>query len=72
MAKTRRRGPKHVGRQAAPGVWAPQDLLDAIARPSTAEKVKMLREAGILDASGKLAKKYRSWGSRVSRTDVGE
>jgi hypothetical protein len=29
----------------------------------------MLREVGILDASGKLAKK--SWGSRVSGTEAG-
>jgi hypothetical protein len=71
MAKTSKRTLKRVGRQAAPGVWAPQDLLDAIARPSTEEKVKMLRDAGILDANGKLAKKYRSWGSRVSRTEGG-
>jgi len=35
------------------------------------EKVKMLRDVGILDVDGKLAKKYRSWGGRVSRTEGG-
>jgi hypothetical protein len=69
MARMGKRAPRRVGRQAAPGVWAPQDLLDAIARPSTEEKIKLLREVGILDATGKLARKYRSWGKRVSRTE---
>jgi hypothetical protein len=30
----------------------------------------MLREVGIIDAKGELAKKYRSWGTRVSRTEA--
>ena len=70
MAKTKR-AKAVVGRQAPPGVWSPKDLLDAVARPSREEKVKMLREVGIIDAKGGLAKKYRSWGSRVSRTEAG-
>ena len=45
--------------------------MTTVARPSREEKVKMLREVGIIDAKGELAKKYRSWGSRVSRTDAG-
>lgn len=68
MAKTRRRLKRRIGRQAPPGAWTPQELLDAIARPSREEKMKMLREIGILDSHGKLAKKYLSWGTRVSRT----
>jgi hypothetical protein len=72
MAKTRKRAPTRIGPQAPPGVWTPQELRDAIKKPSLAEKVKMLREAGILDSRGKLAKKYRSWGNRVSRTQTGE
>jgi len=68
MAKTRRRLKRRIGRQAPPGVWTPQELRDAITRPSREEKMKMLREIGILDARGKLARKYRSWGTRVSRT----
>jgi hypothetical protein len=43
-------------------------MRDALMKPSLAEKLKMLRTAGILDSRGKLAKKYRSWGNRVSRT----
>ena len=57
------------GPQAPPGVWSPSDLLEAIRKPSRARKIELLRDAGILDARGKLAKKYRSWGSRVSRTE---
>jgi hypothetical protein len=68
MAKTRKRGPKHIGPQAPRGVLTPQDMRDALKKPSLAEKLKMLRTAGILDSRGKLAKKYRSWGNRVSRT----
>jgi hypothetical protein len=68
MAKARKRLKRRIGRQAPPGAWTPQELLDAINRPSREEKVKMLREIGILDARGKLARKYRSWGTRVSRT----
>lgn len=72
MAKTRKRAAKRIGRQAAPEVWTPQELRDALTKPSLAEKLKMLRTAGILDSRGKLAKKYRSWGNRVSRTQTGE
>jgi hypothetical protein len=78
MAKTRKRAsrtakrepPRNIGPQAPAGVWTPQELLDALRKPSLAEKVKMLREVGILDSRGKLAKKYRSWGNRVSRTQT--
>ena len=68
MAKTRKRAPRNIGRQAPPEVWTAEELLAALKKPSMAEKIKMLRSAGILDSRGKLAKKYRSWGNRVSRT----
>jgi hypothetical protein len=68
MAKTRKPRAKGISRQAPPEVWTPQELRDAISKPSLAEKIKLLREVGILDSRGKLAKKYRSWGNRVSRT----
>ena len=71
MAKKRKRAPKNVGRQAPAEVWTPQELLDALRKPSLAEKIKMLRTSGILDSRGKLAKKYRSPGKRVSRTQTG-
>lgn len=57
-----------VGRQAADAVWSPSELLDALKKPSRARKQELLREVGILDASGKISKRYRSWGNRVSRT----
>lgn len=68
MAKKRKQAPRNIGPQAPPGVWTTEELRAAIKKPSMAEKLKMLRSAGILDSRGKLAKKYRSWGNRVSRT----
>lgn len=32
------------------------------------EKIEVLKEAGIVDANGKLARRYRSWGTKVTRT----
>jgi len=63
-------GEDAVARQAPAEVWSPSDLLAALKKPSPARKQELLREAGILDAKGKLAKKYRSWGDRVSRTMI--
>ena len=57
-----------VGRQAANAVWSPSELLEALKKPSRARKQEILREVGIIDASGKISKRYRSWGNRVSRT----
>jgi hypothetical protein len=57
-----------VGRQAANQVWSPSELLEALKKPSRARKQEILREVGIIDASGKISKRYRSWGNRVSRT----
>jgi len=37
-------------------------------KASAAQKQELLRKTGILDQSGKLSKKYRTWGKRVSRT----
>jgi hypothetical protein len=70
MAKKRKRAPKRIGPQAPPGVLTPQEMLDALRKPSLAEKIKMLRTSGILDSRGNLAKKYRSPGNRVSRAQT--
>jgi hypothetical protein len=67
MAKTGKRITKRIGRQPAAGP-APNELAAAIRKPTLARKLELLREVGILDDKGKLAKKYRSWGTRVSRT----
>jgi hypothetical protein len=64
MAKTSKRA---VGPTAGVAT-APRELAAAIRRPTLARKLELLREVGILDDKGKLAKKYRSWGTRVSRT----
>jgi hypothetical protein len=71
MAKTSKRVTKRVVRPAAGVASAPSELAAAIRRPTLARKLELLREVGILDDKGKLAKKYRSWGTRVSRTTGG-
>jgi len=35
----------------------------------TAGDVAILKKIGIVDRSGKLTKKYKSWGAKVSRTE---
>ena len=42
----------------------------AVQRGTIEEKVALLKKAGILDENGEVAEKYRSWGSKVSRTMV--
>jgi len=56
-----------IGRQAPNEVWSPSELLEALKKPSRARKQELLREVGIIDARGKISKKYRDWGNRVSR-----
>ncbi len=56
------------GPQAPPGVWTPQALAAALAPGTLEEEVALLRAAGILDERGELARKYRSWGGKASRT----
>lgn len=56
------------GAQAPLGVWTPKDLYAALTRGTIDEKVALLQTAGILDERGELAKKYRSWGQKASRT----
>jgi hypothetical protein len=39
---------------------------------TTEEKIESLKRAGILTAKGKLSKRYKSWGAKISRTQVFE
>jgi hypothetical protein len=54
--------------QAPIRAWAPDTLVAALCRGTAAEKKALLRAAGILDAKGNLAKRYRNWGTKVTRT----
>jgi hypothetical protein len=56
------------GPQAPPGVWTPEQLAAALAPGTLEQELALLRTAGILDARGELAKRYRSWGRKASRT----
>ena len=66
--KRGRRARKPPGMQGAPSTWTPDALMTALAQGTTEEKLALLKQVGILDDSGKLAAKYKSWGSVVTRT----
>lgn len=65
MASTRSK----ATRQASPRAWSPRELITAIQVGGTADDVAILKRVGIVDKSGKLARKYKSWGTKVSRTE---
>ncbi len=66
--KLRRRGAVTPGPQAPEGVWTPDELMSALTSGTVAEKVALLSKFGILDKKGNLAKIYRTWGNKPSRT----
>lgn len=57
---------------AAPATEQPEWTVEALTRALTAtsveEDIALLKRAGILTKEGKLAKRYTSWGDKVSRT----
>ncbi|HSN99735.1 MAG TPA: hypothetical protein VLS89_15675 [Candidatus Nanopelagicales bacterium] len=65
---TRAKAVPSPGPQAPRGAWTPADLSAALHEGTIEEKIALLRTAGILNEKGELAPKYRSWGTRVSRT----
>jgi hypothetical protein len=73
MAKTRARRarPALPGPQAPSGTWSPDVLLGALRSGSLDDKVAALRAAEIIDAKGKITKKYKNWGSKITRTPEG-
>lgn len=64
------RTPVEPGPQAPRGTWTPAELAAAIQRGTVEEDLALLKEVGILDENGEVAERYRSWGSKVSRTMV--
>ncbi|MBL8739619.1 MAG: hypothetical protein JNK04_00950 [Myxococcales bacterium] len=71
MAKTSKRqaGKRFPpARQAAVEVWSPDALREALKSGSSEDKLKLLRQIGIVTSEGKLSPTYSSWG-HVSRTD---
>jgi hypothetical protein len=69
-AKASKRKVPEAGPPAPLGVWTPAELAAAIARGSIEDDIVLLRTSGILDENGELAKKYRTWGPKVSRTPM--
>lgn len=67
-ARKRSTNAKAPGPQAPRGAWTPAELSAALHEGTIEEKIALLRTAGILNEKGELAPKYRSWGTRVSRT----
>jgi hypothetical protein len=57
-----------MARQAAVEVWSPEALHDALKAGSSEEKLKLLRQIGIVTSDGKLSPTYSRWG-HVSRTE---
>lgn len=57
-----------AGRQAPTGAWSPDTLISALRRGTDEDRVAALKRAGIIDASGKLTKTYKNWGTKVTRT----
>jgi hypothetical protein len=53
---------------AEPVVWTVDALTQALNATSVDEDIALLKRAGILTKGGKLAKRYTSWGDKVSRT----
>jgi hypothetical protein len=51
-----------------PVEWTVDALTLAINATSVDEDIALLKQAGILTKGGKLAKRYTSWGDKVSRT----
>jgi hypothetical protein len=48
--------------------WTVDALTRALKATSVDEDIALLKHAGILTKGGKLAKRYTSWGDKVSRT----
>jgi len=71
MAKTSKSKKKRalsVGRQAPVGAWTPAQLLSAFDDRTDEQRIEALKATGIIDASGKITKLYKSWGNKVTRT----
>lgn len=51
-----------------PVEWTVDALTQALKETSVDEDIALLKRAGILTKSGKLARRYTSWGDKVSRT----
>jgi hypothetical protein len=48
--------------------WTVEALTQAINATSIEEDIALLKRAGILTQGGKLARRYTTWGNKVSRT----
>lgn len=63
---------KQAGLLNAPAQdWSVPNLIKVLHGASThtrADAVKLLKKQGILSPDGKLAKRYRSWGKRITHT----
>jgi hypothetical protein len=57
-------------RLQGPEDWTPEALLAALHCGTLEEDIALLHTIGILNKKGELARKYRTWGRKVSRTMV--
>lgn len=73
MAKSKAQESANVGEQAPVGTWTPASLMSALRSGSMDDKIDALKAAGIVDARGKIGRRYKNWGTKVTRTpDAGD
>lgn len=53
---------------AAPRDWTPAAIVSALKKARKGDRVAALKRSGILTKEGRLAKRFRIWGTKVSRT----
>ena len=58
------------GPQSPSDTWSPNDLTEALTSGSIDQKRAAVRAAGIIDEDGKITKKYRNWGGKITRTST--
>ena len=50
--------------------WTPAHLVAALRRAHRLDRVHAMKASGVLTRDGKLSKRYRTWGKRVTVTEV--
>jgi hypothetical protein len=68
MAKTKLQPTPEVAEQAPADAYTPAALMAALRRGTMAEKIEVLKQAGIVDKRGKLTQRYTNWGKKITRT----
>ncbi len=57
-----------MAKTSEPKEWTPKRLRKAVVAGTTAEKIAVLQQIGVLKKDGTLSKRFRHWGKGPSRT----